>query len=290
MTVKLKNQFLFLEIEPEHGGQVSYFKFQDVDIFRPQAHLTTMSALTSGSFAMLPFSNRIKNGAFEFLGRKIQMESNWHGDANAIHGNGWSSSWKIVSKSQSYCELSLENDSKWWPWAFSAKLVYVLDGPCLKMSVEVTNTSADAMPIGVGFHPYFVANENTKLQFNASQAYLPFEAANAEIFDRDSIHKLDFSKSKSVKTKDLIDHNYDGWDGVAFIENCSTGLDVRIHSDTMRHAMVYSPPHEPFVCFEPTTHSAGAFNSCDQLGYGIKIIEPLQTHVASVSIEVSKNL
>ncbi|MFC7290730.1 aldose 1-epimerase [Hirschia litorea] len=288
MTIILQNEALTLGVEPKHGGQVSLFKMGGFDVFRPQKATDALSALDSGSFVLLPFSNRIKQGFFEFDGKRYQLPINWQGDENAIHGNGWYSAWEVEKQTETSCELRYEHDGSWWPWPFVARLTYSLEGRSLKMAAEVRNIAEECMPVGIGFHPYFLANADTTMQFNARSAYLPFESHSALALGQAVESRLNFSRTKPVKSSELIDHNYDGWDGIAHLKNCGAKFDVLIKADeNMRHAMVYSPPSEGFVCFEPTTHSAGAFNLENGCDHGVRRLDPAQVFTAGFSIELT---
>ncbi|ACT59541.1 aldose 1-epimerase [Hirschia baltica] len=286
-TVILKNEFLEFGLSPQFGGMVTFFKAHGRDVFRPLAPDVDQSPLNSGSFPLIPFSNRIHHGAFEYEGKQIQLDINWDADEHAIHGNGWQSVWQIKSQTSSSCELVFDSGTEWWPWPYHAKMSFSLEGRVLTMSLDVENAGGQTMPLGCGFHPYFLGTENTKLHFFAKEVYFPFMQSEAIALPTAAQERLDFSQSKPIKQLELIDHNYDNWDGVAHIEKCNDTIDLLIRADqNMRRAMVYSPPNEGYFCFEPTTHSAGAFNSenFDKLG-GVNL--PAGEHFStSFSIEI----
>lgn len=288
-TMILENDSLSLGIVPERGGIVSFFRVEGKDIFYPSRIGEELSAQNAASFPLVPFSNRIRHGKFSFKGKAYKLAVNWNGDDNAIHGNGWNESWQVSHSDASKCELTLINDSKWWPWSFKAALQYELKERSLVMSMLVRNTSDDDMPLGVGFHPYFVATEKTSLQFQSDSAYLPFQQENAVDLKLQAQHVLDFNKLGPVKVSSMIDHNYDGWNGEAIVKNCNDDIDLVIRSDEgMRRAMVYSPVGEGYFCFEPTSHSAGAFNSEEFEALGGQILAPGESFTTNCSFEVLK--
>ena len=261
--ISIRNDFLELGIEPQIGGAISYFRTKGIDLFRPMKEAHEFAAINSGSFPLVPFSNRILKGEFSFEGKSYFIPPNWEeGDENAIHGNGWQGAWNVEDQTKTSCELVFISNGGWWPWSYEANAKFELIHRKLVMTLSIKNTSFETMPVGLGFHPYFVCAENTRFKFNATKAYLPFDEANSVDLLSSDEHFLDFKNLKSPKQLCLIDHNYDQWDGYAFIENCNGQHDLEIRADKfMRCAMMYSPVGEDYFCFEPTTHSAGAFNS-----------------------------
>ncbi len=288
-SISIHNEFLELGIEPEIGGAISYFRAGGSDVFRPMNIEHGFAAINSGSFPLIPFSNRILNGEFRFEGKSYSIPANWpEGDENAIHGNGWQNEWLVQLQTKSSCELAFTSKEGWWPWSYEARAKFELVDRKLIMSLGVRNTGDETMPVGLGFHPYFVCSEDTRLLFNASKAYLPFGEADAVELSSNKGHFLDFRTVKSPKQSQLIDHNYDDWDGIAYIKGCNGKHDIEIKADqNMRCAMMYSPVGEDYFCFEPTTHSAGAFNKKEFLAKGGIALEAGKQVSAACTIEVS---
>ncbi len=104
-------------------------------MLRPQPASGAASALESASFPLVPFSNRIRNGAFMHLGQRYQLGKNWDGDANAIHGEGWLRSWEIVEATGVRTLLRLRG-TEWWPWAYECLQEVTLGENGLTLSLE----------------------------------------------------------------------------------------------------------------------------------------------------------
>jgi galactose mutarotase-like enzyme len=51
--------------------------------------------------------------------------------------------------------IDTEESRAVYPFTFRLAVTHALDGPALKVTAEVTNTSERAMPFGLGFHPAF---------------------------------------------------------------------------------------------------------------------------------------
>ncbi len=58
------------------------------------------------------------------------------------------------------CALTLDRrDGK--PYAFRAAQTYKLDGPSLVITLEIENAGREALPFGLGVHPFFVRDADT---------------------------------------------------------------------------------------------------------------------------------
>ena len=104
-------------IVPEAGGRLHQLELFDGRAWLPLLHSTddlqeTLAAPTmSGSFAMVPWPNRIAGGIFEFEGKSYELPSNHHG--HAIHGFGFDRPWQIESSTSAACRLTLDFGDAW---------------------------------------------------------------------------------------------------------------------------------------------------------------------------------
>src|SRR5205085_12539827 len=65
----------------------------------------------SGSFAMVPWPNRIAGGVFQFEGHTYHFPRNHHG--HAIHGFGFDRPWRVESTASDGCRLTLDFGDAW---------------------------------------------------------------------------------------------------------------------------------------------------------------------------------
>ena len=83
-----------LEIIPEVGGYITRYCLKNeervLELFRPatKAGLAAKNPLKMGSFPLVPFSNRIRNGLFPFQSQYIKMHQNFPHEVDTIHGHG----------------------------------------------------------------------------------------------------------------------------------------------------------------------------------------------------------
>ena len=61
--IKLKNSNTKLNILPDYGGKISNLSFDGFEVLRPipTDNIELLKSYKGGNFALVPFSNRIKN-------------------------------------------------------------------------------------------------------------------------------------------------------------------------------------------------------------------------------------
>src|SRR5687767_10966738 len=95
---------LVAEVAPEIGGSLAalYTRAGATearrDWLRPttEAALQTRSPLELASFPLVPWCNRIRDGRFDWNGRRVQLAPNRPGSPHTIHGIGWLRPWRIL--------------------------------------------------------------------------------------------------------------------------------------------------------------------------------------------------
>src|SRR5205085_895702 len=137
-----------------------------MDIFRPATaqSLAATDPLGLGSFPLVPFAGRIAEGQFDFAGRQIRLPPNLAGETDAIHGQGWRNPWQVAGHETSTAALVFDHPAGAWPWDYRAEQTFTLRPNALIQRLSVTNTSREPMPAGLGVHPYFPRDHETRLQ------------------------------------------------------------------------------------------------------------------------------
>ena len=101
-------------------------------------------------------SNRIRDAAFRFRGRTIQLPQNFRPEPHAIHGHAWREPWAVLSRSDAALTLEYRHPADAWPWTYAAQQAFDLTEERLRVRFTVTNEASEPMPVGFGLHPYFV--------------------------------------------------------------------------------------------------------------------------------------
>src|SRR5687768_17968936 len=106
-----------------------------------------------GSFPLVPFCNRIRDGRASFEGREIQFPPN-HPAQNSphpLHGIGWQQAWDVDDTRDDEVGLSLRVPATAaWPWAFSSTQRYRVSPRELQVEITVRNEDDGPMPAGIG--------------------------------------------------------------------------------------------------------------------------------------------
>jgi aldose 1-epimerase len=244
---------------PDAGGSIVSWSIDGQDLLRRAdgAAIASGDPLRFASFPLVPFSNRIANGNFQWDGEQIEIDRNFAPEIHAIHGVGWKMPWEISDQSATRCVLSLchKADSR-WHWPFSATQTVVLTEQTMEITLEAVNLSDEPRPLAFGHHPYF-DQHNAFLAFNAEQVFMS-DSDGLPSHPETPFGAFDFSKGEQVEGRD-IDHCYSGWPGEARIIWQDRPLGLVITS-TMSAAVVYIPKYGDAFCFEPVPHINNALN------------------------------
>ena len=235
-------------------------------------------------FPLVPWSNRIGNGGFEFEGRRVPLQPNRAGEPCPVHGDGWQYPWEVLAHSDSDVLLALDRRHG-EPYSYEALLRYRLDEAALVVTLTVTNTGSQRLPFGLGLHPWMVRSEGVLLQAAAGAVWT--RGANGLPVERiDVPAEWDFNSLRALPAA-ALDNVFEGWDGSARITWPDTGLTLTITADMSRY-IVYAPPAAGFFCFEPVDHSINAHNlPGGPQQNGLSILDPGATLSRSVNFAVS---
>lgn len=254
---------LELQLAPQAGGSVARFTVGGIDILRPAASssLATGRGNDSACYPLVPFSNRIANGKFAFEGRTIQLPPNWPGVRHPMHGDGWAQPWRVDSSDSNSAEIVYEHDGRsGWPLRYRARQIFRLSSDSLAVCLSLENLESDAVPAGIGLHPFFARDEDSVLTFAARNVWL----GDAEVLPTELVATptgWDFSKGRRV-TDVALDNCFTGWEGKVSIDWPGRKLKLGMQaSEPFRNLVVYTPPGRPFFCVEPVSHANGTIAS-----------------------------
>lgn len=251
-----------VEIVPRLGGSLSAFDLKlgndRVPILRRwTGEWENPRALASSP--MVPWFNRIPGGGFAFGGKFYPIAKNDPLDEFPIHGDGWLSPWELTAHQPDRVTLRLRSRAI-PPFDYEATQVIVLTGTALELTLSIRHLGAEALPYGLGQHPWFVRTPATRLHAPAAGTWLPQPPQFPASMRTDPIpEKWNFSRPHALPP-DLIDNGFAGWNGRARIDWLDRSVAVDVEADSgARFYQVYSPDAQaPFFCFEPVTHPNGA--------------------------------
>ncbi|MEO7393093.1 MAG: aldose 1-epimerase [Ramlibacter sp.] len=281
--VRLQAGALVCEIEPRLGGCVAGLWLDGVAVLRSPPADQLVSARDAGSYAMVPFSNRIAHATLLWQGTQHPLVRNNGVEPHAIHGVGWQRPWQVLDSEDDYALLSYEHrPDSGWPFAFDCSQTLRLRGQSLEMTISLTNQSAQEAPAGLGWHPFFVKRPGARISFQAGGRWemgedkLPSHRRPSRGLDTDCA-SLD------------IDHCFDGWQGAVDLRD--EILRTRITSNLSRLVVFTQPAHES-IAIEPVSHVNNAMNQvqagADAGDLGLLVLQPGETVSARMAVEVER--
>lgn len=268
-------------MSPAVGGSLLGLALDGVDLLRRAPDGAT-DPLAMASFPLVPYANRIADGRFAFEGSDYQLPLNFGDHPHSIHGFGWQGSWTASETGETSAHLIHEHRGEIpWPSAYRAEQRVTLTPLQLSISLFATNIGDGAMPVGLGFHPYFLADEATTLTFGARGLWLskpdmlPDVQAPADALG-------DWSSPAIVRGTSLVDNAYTDWDGSAIVQR-GDGIRLTVTATGADWLHVYRPPGEAFFCLEPVSHMPDAISRD-----GMPVLAPGETASLSMTIAIDK--
>jgi aldose 1-epimerase len=154
------------------GQNVLRWPFASVAEFRSKPAL-------SGIPFVGPWANRLDEAAFYANGRRYAFDMDLGNVRGAIpiHGFLSTSEWAIVEMKADAAAAWLTSRleffrhplwMKQWPFAHAIEMTYRLQDGVLEVRTAISNMSAEAMPIAIGFHPYFQLTDSRRDQWTIS--------------------------------------------------------------------------------------------------------------------------
>ncbi|WP_245437664.1 MULTISPECIES: aldose 1-epimerase [unclassified Mesorhizobium] len=225
--------------------------------------------LKFGSQLLIPWSNRISGGGFEFDGRFHAIEPNVEGERFPLHGDAFQRPWRLTRRTGTEIELALE-DGAIGPYRYHASVRYALEEGALSAVLAVENRAAIRLPYGLGFHPWFPRRPRTLLQASAHSVWLEDERhLPTGVVPLASRPDWDFSQASPLPDA-WVNNAFEGWNGHASIIQPDDAIALTVEaSPSLNVFVLYSPARDAdFFCFEPVSHVVDAHH-----GRGLTTLE-----------------
>jgi aldose 1-epimerase len=249
---------------------------------------------------LFPFPNRIRDGEFEFRGRRYALSPARHGFVRdklwGIEASGASEAegaWiRSVLDATSYGEEIL----KQFPFPFRVDVIYrILDGR-LAMETTVRNTGSGDLPFGFGIHPYFRRPQSGTLRVPARKRWeLAESLPTGRLLDVEGFYDLGRPRDLAgLVLDDVFTDLAPDADGIVrcVLEDGSakTRLTVAFSPDEFPEVVVYTaPPPRQAIAIEPYTCPTDALNLHDRgIDAHLIVLEPGGAKSLRVSFEVSR--
>ena len=269
---------LRLAVRPDLGGCIAGLWHRDTPILRSTEPALLVNSRQSGSFPLVPYSNRLGYRRFRWKGHDHTTQANFDDNPHSLHGVGWLRAWEVVSTSAVEVVLRYRHvaDAD-WPFDFEATQYFTLTPQSLTVQMVVSNTGEQAQPVGLGWHPYFPKRARSRLHIELSDRWdsdatqLPVRKVAQPGIDSDISH-LDF------------DNCFEGWKGPARIRDEKFSLQL---SSSLQLLVVYTPQDKDYFCVEPVSHVSNAIHMADPLAHGLRSLAAGETFDAWMKLEVA---
>ncbi len=257
-----------------NGKNVLYFPWKDAGAFRESG----LKQLNGVPF-LAPWANRMAGGGFWAEDKRYRFNPEvgtvrLDPSDIAIHGLLTTSVlWEVVEARANRQSAHVTSRLRFWkhpelmanwPFAHEYEMTYTLREGVLEVHTKVTNLSAAPMPIAVGFHPYFVLPDVPR-----AEASLHLPVSEHVRTDAHLVATGEFEPAGLPDWVSLRDRTFDdGYRGltknaggqvVFSLRAGAKHLDVR-YGPRYPVAVIYAPPNQPFVCFEPMSGITNGLN------------------------------
>lgn len=257
------------------AGETLDLLYADPAFPAPQAKPTA-----NGSPILAPFPNRIRGGRYLFAGREFSLPVN-HGD-NAIHGFAFDQPWRVLATRSDPNALSIAGEfqlsvdcpdfASLWPADFRLRCEYRLDGATLETRFDIENVSTDALPFGLGTHPYFrfplgpnSTERDCTIECPAGHCVelvdcLPTGEVAAVSEDNDLRLPTSWAGRPLDDVFTGLEPDENGNIAYALTDR-RAGVRLRIiHPPDFKYCVLFVPPHRKAICIEPYTCVTDAMN------------------------------
>lgn len=271
------------ELAPALGGAIAGLWHNDIAVLRSTPAVSLRSVRESGSYPLVPFSNRIGFGQLHWAGVHYPLAPNFLPTPHAIHGVGWQRAWVLQQIQPDFAVLSLQYEpDDGWPFAFHCTQSFRLGPDSLTLGLQATNHSGMAVPMGLGWHPYFVKRPSAHLRFAASGRW---EMGTDKL---PTVHQPLAGLDTDCATLD-VDHCFDGWVGALHLRDAVFETTVR---SSLSRLVVFTHPQRDFVAIEPVSHVNNAMQLAERLlcpvqALGVQILQSGESMDAHMDVVVA---
>jgi aldose 1-epimerase len=228
---------------------------------------------------LAPWANRLSEDAFFANGKKFRLNpdlGNIRRDQNQhpIHGLlTVSPDWEVTALESDSHSACVTSRLEFWkhpelmaqfPFAHTIEMTHCLRDDALEVRTSIRNLSADPMPVGIGYHPYFQLHDAPRDQWKvhlAARDHLLLSKAVIPTGERKPMEFADLFPLAGVSLDDVFGGLVRDSSGHATfsVEGAHEKISV-IYGPKYTIAVVYAPLGRPFICFEPMSTVTDGFN------------------------------
>jgi aldose 1-epimerase len=280
--VELKNKTWSLALIPEWGGRVARLQATGLDIVTPitSQSFDPVAWPKGGIYPLMPYSNRIRDSRLAHGGVTHALPPHPAVLPHTLHGVSQALPWLVANHSERNATLTCVYDGAHWPWPVRFEQQFTLNDDQLLIEIAVTNLGNSSMPAGLGLHPYMQRHAGMHMELNLGrsweidEAYLPTGVAHSRY--QSVVIGEDIKEELALYGSD--------WDGELKVSYPEGQLTLQTQAP-LTHFVAFAPLDAPYICLEPVSHLADAFNSplSEWPAQGTQVLGPGETLAATLN-------
>ena len=246
---------------------------------------------------LIPWPSRLRDGAYEFGGRRHQLPLTEPEAGNAIHGlvrwDAWSGAARETDRV--VMEHTL-HPQPGYPFSLALSVEYALSDAGLRVTTTATNIGGDACPYGSGQHPYLTVGTETvdKVMLRApGRTILEVDERGIPVSaERVESTEYDFLSAKPIGATEIDNTFTDlerGDDGLARVELRHPDGETTVSlwlDESYPYLTLFTGDTQPSVdrrslAVEPITCPPNAF----QNGESVLVLEPGESTTSTWGIQ-----
>lgn len=264
-------------IIPAFGATVLDLVFDGKNILD---HYQTPEELEVGDWCknaiLFPFPNRLKNGRYELADKVYQFPINDASTQNALHGFGYQKPFSIknielsANEAKIICTYEDSGDHPAYPFPFICEVSFSIKNNEFEVGLFFENKSQQRVPVGLGWHPYFMMSDKV------NDCFLQMPACRLVEVDETMIptgikYDYHFFNKKRKIDRVVLDNGFE-------IKKDNGRAEVLVEGEygTIKYwqatgnrlwnfVQIFTPPNRKSIAIEPMTCNIDAFNNRDGL-------------------------
>lgn len=228
---------------------------------------------------LVPWSNRIRDGRYDFDGEQHQLPISEPARNNALHGLVLKQTWQAAQVSTDAVTLALRLEpSPGYPFPLDLQIRYAVHDSGLTAQLDATNLGDRPAPYGCGFHPYLLPHKGS-----VDQVMLTLGATERMISDPQRLLPIgrapvagtpyDFASGAEIGTLHL-DDAFTGLAGDAGGHSLTVDAVKAWWDASMPWVQVFTATDRSALAVEPCTSPPDAFRS----GHDLVVLAPGAVH------------
>ncbi len=268
---------------PGHGAMLTNLMLNGREVLDGYTTVAAVKAdRWSKSRLLYPFPNRLQGGSYTWQGQTYQFPLNDDKRQNALHGFPSDRKFNVLpadtaeQTGQLVCEMVYKGDLSYYPFPFTVRVTYRLVAPhAFQLDLSLTNTGTTAIPVGLGWHPYFCLTPTV----GDTHLHLPpveligVDAAMIPTGKRYAYTQ--FAQEQRIG-EEVLDNGFAlvAPEGRAQVVLRGAGATLTYWQETgagkFNFLQVFTPAHRRSIAIEPMTCNIDTFHNGD----GLVVLEP----------------